>query len=65
MHDGSIASLEAVVEHYNKGGNANPWRSTRIRKLGLSKSEVHALVKFMEALSGEGYADAAPAAFPE
>jgi cytochrome c peroxidase len=65
MHDGSIATLEAVVEHYNKGGNANPWLTTRVRKLGLSKAEVHALVKFMEALSGEGYADTAPAAFPQ
>ncbi|MCC6850169.1 MAG: cytochrome-c peroxidase [Deltaproteobacteria bacterium] len=65
MHDGSIATLEAVVEHYNKGGNANPHLSTRIRKLDLGKAEVQALVKFMEALSGEGYADTAPTAFPE
>ncbi|MEB2286258.1 MAG: hypothetical protein B6D46_11625 [Polyangiaceae bacterium UTPRO1] len=65
MHDGSLATLEAVVEHYNKGGNPNPQLSARIHKLGLSQPEVQALVKFMEALSGEGYADTAPAAFPE
>lgn len=65
MHDGSIATLEEVVEHYNKGGNKNPWLTTRVRKLDLSKAEVQALVKFMEALSGEGYADTPPAAFPE
>lgn len=65
MHDGSIATLEEVVEHYNKGGNKNPWLTTRVRKLDLSKEEVQALVKFMEALSGEGYADTAPTAFPE
>ena len=65
MHDGSVATLEAVVEHYNKGGDKNPWLSTRIKKLGLDKAEVQALVKFMEALSGEGYMDTAPAAFPQ
>lgn len=65
MHDGSVPTLEAAVEHYNVGGTPNPWLSTRIRKLDLSKQEVQALVKFMEALSGEGYADTAPAAFPE
>jgi cytochrome c peroxidase len=65
MHDGSLATLEAVVEHYNKGGDENPWLSTRIRKLNLTKPEVQALVKFMEALNGDGYADTAPAAFPE
>jgi cytochrome c peroxidase len=65
MHDGSVPTLEAAVEHYNKGGTPNPWLSTRIRKLELTKAEVQALVKFMEALSGEGYADTAPAAFPE
>lgn len=65
MHDGSVPTLEAAVEHYNKGGIANPWLSTRIRKLDLSKAEVQALVKFMEALSGEGYMDTAPTAFPQ
>ena len=65
MHDGSLATLEAVVEHYNKGGNANPALSPKIKKLKLTKPEVQALVKFMEALNGEGYADTAPAAFPE
>ena len=29
MHDGSEATLEAVVEFYNKGGNKNPACSTR------------------------------------
>jgi cytochrome c peroxidase len=64
MHDGSIATLREAVEHYNKGGNRNPQLSPKIRKLGLSEDEVTALVKFMEALSGEGYMDTAPAAFP-
>ncbi len=65
MHDGSVATLEAAVEHYNRGGIANPWLTTRVRKLDLTSDEVRALVRFMEALSGEGYADASPAAFPQ
>ena len=65
MHDGSIPTLEAAVEHYNRGGVPNPWLSTRVRKLDLDADEVRALVRFLEALSGEGYLDKAPAAFPE
>jgi cytochrome c peroxidase len=64
MHDGSIATLEAVVAHYDRGGIGNPWLTTRVRPLGLAPGEVRALVRFMEALSGEGYADTPPAAFP-
>lgn len=65
MHDGSIKTLKEVVEHYNKGGNANPHLSTKIKKLNLTDEEVDLLVKFMEALDGEGYMDTAPQAFPK
>jgi cytochrome c peroxidase len=65
MHDGSIATLGEVVRHYDRGGIANPWLTTRVRKLDLTAEEVRALVAFMEALSGEGYADRAPIAFPQ
>jgi len=65
MHDGSLATLKAVVEHYNKGGNANPQLSKKIKKLGLTPKEVDAVVAFMQALDGEGYADTAPTQFPQ
>lgn len=65
MHDGSLATLEETVEHYNKGGNANPWLSPKIRKLDLSKAEVAQLVAFLKALDGEGYQDEAPKYFPQ
>lgn len=65
MHDGSVPTLQAAVEHYNAGGIANPWLSPRVRALDLSAAEVQALVRFLEALSGEGYADTAPVAFPQ
>jgi cytochrome c peroxidase len=64
MHDGSIPDLRAAVLHYWRGGIANPWLSERIRPVPLSRADVDALVAFLGALDGEGYADAAPAAFP-
>jgi cytochrome c peroxidase len=64
MHDGSIATLREVVLHYAKGGNTNPFLSPKLKKLNLKDAEVDALVKFLEALSGEGYLDTPPAAFP-
>jgi cytochrome c peroxidase len=60
MHDGTVATLREVVELYNKGGEANPWLSGKIKPLNLTSEEVDALVAFMEALSGEGYQDTAP-----
>ena len=65
MHDGSHATLQETVELYNRGGNANPALSPKIEPLGLSDAEMDAIVAFMEALDGEGYADAAPAVFPQ
>lgn len=65
MHDGSIKTLKQVVEHYNKGGIANPHLSAKVKKLNLTDEEVDVLVKFMEALEGEGYMDVEPEAFPK
>lgn len=53
MHDGSVATLEDVVEHYNKGGNPNPGLDKDIKKLNLTPSEVADVVAFMKALTGE------------
>jgi cytochrome c peroxidase len=50
MHDGSIATLRAVVEFYNAGGGKNPHLDEAIAPLGLSKEEVADLVAFLEAL---------------
>jgi cytochrome c peroxidase len=65
MHDGSQATLRDVVEHYDKGGNPNPWLSKDIVKLNLTPNEENALVAFMESLNGEGYEDTEPRSFPQ
>ena len=52
MHDGSLATLEAVVEFYDQGGRQNRNLFPTIRPLGLTAEEKQALVKFLDALSG-------------
>lgn len=49
MHDGSIATLEEVVEWYAKGGHPNPTLSDKIRPLNLSGQDKADLVAFMQA----------------
>jgi cytochrome c peroxidase len=51
MHDGSLATLEEVVEFYNQGGGKNPNLDPVIAPLGLSKDDVQDVVAFLKALS--------------
>ena len=51
MHDGSLGTLEAVVEHYDTGGAARPSRSELVKPLGLTKEEKADLVAFMHTLT--------------
>jgi cytochrome c peroxidase len=58
MHDGSLKTLEEVVDHYDKGGNANPWLDEEIFKLNLTPAEKADLVTFLkEGLAGHDYPD--------
>lgn len=53
MHDGSLATLEAVVDHYNKGRLERPSLDINIvRDMRLLDEEKAALVAFMKSLSG-------------
>ena len=51
MHDGSLTTLEEVVEFYNAGGRPNPYLSPLIRPLLLTDHEKAALVAFLRALT--------------
>jgi cytochrome c peroxidase len=54
MHDGSLAALEDVVRHYERGGVARPTRSKDLpQKLSLTDAERADLVAFLESLSSE------------
>ena len=51
MHDGSLASLEDVVEFYRAGGRPNSNLAAEIRPLELSDADAANLVAFLRALS--------------
>jgi cytochrome c peroxidase len=52
MHDGSLPTIESVIEYYNRGGNANAGLDAEIRPLTLSVDDRRALAAFLRALSG-------------
>jgi cytochrome c peroxidase len=52
MHDGSIATLEDVVEFYDRGGDGAPNTSKLIYKLDLTSQEKKDLVAFLKTLTG-------------
>jgi cytochrome c peroxidase len=53
MHDGSLKTLEEVMEFYNKGGEPNPNLDGGMRPLGLTPEEIADLVEFMKSLTDE------------
>ncbi len=52
MHNASIATLNDVVRHYEKGGIAGPSRSPMMLPIQLTDQERLDLVAFMETLTG-------------
>jgi cytochrome c peroxidase len=62
MHDGSIATLQAVVEHYVTIGTQreeNPQLDAKLRPLVLDNDERADLVSFLESLSDPEFASGA------
>ncbi len=52
MHDGSLATLDEVLDHYVRGGwPADPAQDARIRPLRLDAEERRALLAFLQALT--------------
>jgi cytochrome c peroxidase len=56
MHDGSLATLWDVMDHYNKGGVPNPNLDGGMQRLGLTEAQIDDVVAFMEALTSERFA---------
>ncbi|MEX2284217.1 MAG: cytochrome c peroxidase, partial [Gemmatimonadota bacterium] len=50
MHDGSITTLEDVIDHYDRGGIANPNKDPELQALRLHPSEKAALAAFLRSL---------------
>lgn len=60
MHDGRFSSLREVIDFYDDGGIANPYRDEELRPLRLTLEEKRALEAFLRSLSGrvqEGWID--------
>jgi cytochrome c peroxidase len=53
MHDGSVPTLEAVIDLYDRGGIDRPSRSKLIFPLGLTAGEKSDLIAFLETLTAE------------
>jgi cytochrome c peroxidase len=52
MHDGSIATLDGVLDHYMAGGRTpNPNRSTGLKPATLTTEERQDLIAFLESLT--------------
>ena len=52
MHDGSLETLEDVVDFYTDGGRPNPFLDDEVRPLRLTDDEKAALVAFLRSLTG-------------
>lgn len=57
MHDGSIASLEAVIAHYESGGKGHPNQAPFVRPFSLSSQERADLLAFLRALTDRRFLD--------
>lgn len=51
MHDGSLITLEEVIEHYNSGGKQHKSKSDEIKALNLTIKEKQQLVDFLKSLT--------------
>ncbi|MBV8923060.1 cytochrome-c peroxidase [Bradyrhizobium sp.] len=60
MHDGSLETLEQVVEHYDSGGIDRASRSDLMHPLGLTAQEKSDLVAFLKTLDSPLTPTAAP-----
>lgn len=66
MHDGSLATLEDVIDFYDKGGQPNPQLDEEMFPLKLTAQEKADLVVFLkEGLSSKDYPAIAPPKLPE
>ncbi len=65
MHDGSLKTLEEVVDYYARGGHPNPQLDEEIYPLKLSDEQKQDLVAFLrEGLRSETYPEVKPPDLP-
>jgi cytochrome c peroxidase len=57
MHDGSMQTLWDVMDHYNKGGEANPFLDGGIEPLALTEAELDDVVELMFSMTDSRLAE--------
>src|SRR5258708_3218582 len=57
MHDGSLPSLDAVLDHYVQGGHKSPRQDSRIRPIVLSEAERADLLAFLGSLTDREFVE--------
>ncbi len=60
MHDGSLPTLQGVIDLYNRGGIDRPSRDQLIHPLGLTEGEKADLIAFIGTLSSAPEAETVP-----
>lgn len=55
MHDGSMATLEEVVDHFIEGGLGHPQQSDLVQPLSLTEQERSDLIAYLAALTDESF----------
>jgi cytochrome c peroxidase len=55
MHDGSLTTLEEVIEHFNSGGINHQNLDPRVKALNLSQTEQSELIAFLKSLTDEEF----------
>lgn len=63
MHNGTFATLQQVVEFYNRGGIANENLDPLIKPLNLTELEIADLTAFLESLTGDNVQELVADAF--
>ncbi len=51
MHDGSINTIEEIIEHYASGGKANPHKSLLITGFTIDDQQKNDLINFLKSLT--------------
>lgn len=56
MHDGTVETLWDVMDHYNKGGEANLFLDGGMEPLALTEDEINNIVAFLFSLTDDRFA---------
>jgi len=57
MHDGTVETLWDVMDHYNKGGEANLFLDGGMEPLALTEEEINSIVAFLFSLTDFRFAE--------